>query len=346
MEQSGTVLIVPLFLCLSLSKTTIYEKVDLEKESTYRETHTMNKKNKTLNELYSEYLNWLKAHGYSIRTWEVRKTYLGHFVEWCEPQELTQPNQITRDDLERYQSWVYEQRRSNGKKLTFATQRNRLVPLKAFFRWLVNRGQLEANYAADLQMPKVERRLPKAILSEEEAEQIIRQPDINTRDGLRDRVMLEVFYSTGIRRNELARLRLNDVDLESSTLWVRQGKGRKDRMLPMSDRSVTWIKRYLKDSKVHDRSDSILFFNDDGKAWDPPQLSILVGDYVKQSRIKKEGSCHLFRHTLATRMLENGADLRYVQQMLGHADISTTQIYTRVTMRRLREVYNQTCPGR
>jgi integrase/recombinase XerD len=166
--------------------------------------------------------------------------------------------------------------------------------------------------------------------------------------GLRDRAILEVFYSTGIRRSELALLRIFDVDSERCTLLVRQGKGKKDRIVPIGERALHWVKRYLDELRpklVADPDEGVLLLGDAGDALLLARLTDLVRTCVKRAELGKTGSCHLFRHTMATLMLENGADIRFIQQMLGHASLASTQIYTHVSIRKLQEVHAATHPA-
>jgi integrase/recombinase XerD len=216
------------------------------------------------------------------------------------------------------------------------------------FRWLARENRILYNPASELELPNAERRLPAAVLSQGEAEAILAVPDLHDPLGLRDRAMLELFYATGIRRGELARLRVFDLDVERLVLAVRQGKGKKDRMIPTGQRAAAWIARYLTDVRprlVVEPDDGILFLTVDGTVFSLDRLTGLVADYVKRSGVGKPGACHLFRHTMATLMLEGGADIRFIQQMLGHADISTTQIYTQVSLRQLRAIHAATHPG-
>jgi integrase/recombinase XerD len=160
--------------------------------------------------------------------------------------------------------------------------------------------------------------------------------------------MLELLYATGIRRSELARLAVFDLDAERLTLTVRQGKGRKDRMIPTGARAAVWTARYLADARLRlatEPDDGTLFLAVDGTGFGVDRLTGLVASYVKRSGVGKPGACHLFRHTMATLMLEGGADIRFIQQMLGHADISTNQIYTQVSLRQLRAIHAATHPA-
>jgi integrase/recombinase XerD len=181
-----------------------------------------------------------------------------------------------------------------------------------------------------------------------EAEKVISQPDISTTLGLRDRAILELLYSTGVRRQELVGLHLRDLDIERRHLMVRHGKGKKDRLLPVSERAMAWVEKYLEEARprlvlAHD--EGVLFLGRYGMALTKQWLTCAVRRYVVASGIKKSGSCHIFRHTLATLMLENGADIRHVQLMLGHAQLTTTQIYTHVSIKALQEVHKRTHPG-
>jgi integrase/recombinase XerD len=190
--------------------------------------------------------------------------------------------------------------------------------------------------------------LPKAVLSAAEVEQIMLQTDIHDPLGLRDRAILETFYSTGIRRLELAQLKLWDVDLERSTLTIRQGKGKKDRMIPLGDRAAAWVRKYLEESRtqlVSEPDEHFVFLSNVGEPFALDYLTELVSMYVKAAQINKQGSCHMFRHTMATLMLEGGADTRFIQAMLGHADLKTTQIYTHVAIRQLQEIHRATHPA-
>ncbi|MBW9210514.1 site-specific tyrosine recombinase XerC [Mumia sp. zg.B21] len=306
--------------------------------------------------LVEEFLIDLGARGYSPATIHARRQCLAALAAWLADRGVTQPVQVTRPMLVRYQRYLFHYRKADGEPLSFRSQNARLLPIRAFFKWAVRNDHVAANPASELELPKVEKRLPKAALTIDEAEAVLAQPDLGTATGVRDRAMLETFYGTGIRRAELARLNWRDLDIERHTLMVRQGKGRKDRMVPIGERAITWIERYLVEVRprfagsgagggVGGPDDGTLFLTVDGTGFSLDRLTQLVRDYVKASGTDKEGACHLFRHTLATLMLEGGADIRYIQAMLGHAELSTTQIYTQVSIRALQAVHAATFPG-
>ena len=158
---------------------------------------------------------------------------------------------------------------------------------------------------------------------------------------------MEILYSTGVRRSEVARLNRVDIHPGRGVLAVRQGKGRKDRFVPISDRALNWLQRYLDEIRpdwVLEPDKGHVFLEPTGLPIGVDRYSRIVGKIIKESDIGKGGGCHLFRHTVATLMLENGADIRYIQEMLGHADISTTEIYTHVSIAKLKHVHSLTHP--
>lgn len=295
------------------------------------------------------YIEWLKVHNYAEVTVLNRQMYLGYFVAWCQERGLTTPREITKPILERYQRSLYQHRKPNGEPLTFRGQHARLVPVRALFKWLARQNHLLYNPASELELPRLEQRLPKHVLTKSEVEQVLNQPDTSEPMGLRDRAILETFYSTGMRRSELLHLSIFDIDRERGTVMIRQGKGKKDRMIPIGERAVKWIDRYqnsVRPELAIGRSNATLFLTSQGEAFTPDRLTQLVRRYVEAADTGKSGSCHLFRHTMATLMLENGADIRYIQAMLGHAELSTTQIYTQVSIRKLKEIHTATHPGK
>ena len=285
---------------------------------------------------------------YSERTVENNQSYLGVFVAWCEARSITRPREVTKPIVERYQRHLFHLRKENGKPLSFRAQYARLMHVRGYFKWLARQNALLWNPASDLDLPRPEQRLPKHVLTASEAERVLAQPDLSDPLGVRDRAMLETFYSTGIRRMELVKLGVYDLDIEREILMVRQGKGKKDRMLPLGERALAWIERYVGDVRpdlVMPPDPGTLFLTNQGEAFSPAHLTRLVRMYVAAAETNKQGACHLFRHTMATLMLEGGADLRSIQEMLGHASLESTEVYTRISVRRLQAVYEATHPA-
>ena len=295
-----------------------------------------------------EYLAWLAVHNYSPQTIETREKHLAAFNGWAAERGVTRPEQVTLPLLERYQRRLYHHRKKDGQPLSFRHQRSRLSIVRGLFKWLVRHRYLVSNPASELDLPRLEKRLPKHVLTLEEVERVLAGPDLATPYGIRDRAILETFYSTGIRRMEMAGLKLYDVDVERETLVVRQGKGKKDRIIPIGERALAWLERYLADVRPEllvEPDEGFVFLTQFGDAFHLTGLTQLVSAYVRASGIGKSGACHLFRHTMATLMLEGGADIRYIQQMLGHADLSSTEVYTQVSVRQLKAIHTATHPG-
>jgi integrase/recombinase XerD len=293
------------------------------------------------------HLEWLQVRQYAEATLRNRELYLSYFAAWCRARALHAASDITRPLLERYQKHLFYYRQSSGKPLSFRSQHGRLVALRAFFRWMTKQGVIDANPAADLELPRLGRRLP-AVLSRAEVDKVMREPDTTDVLGLRDRAMLEVLYSTGARRKELLGLSLYDVDFDRGTLLIRFGKGNKERMVPIGQRALSWLRRYLDESRsklVTTMSEDVLFLSLLGEPLAPHSLTELIRNYIQGSGTVKKGSCHLLRHSMATHMLEAGAESRYIQEMLGHVDPKTTQLYTQVSIRMLKKIHDATHPA-
>jgi integrase/recombinase XerD len=301
-----------------------------------------------LRRLLEEHIEWMLVKNYSEDTADHARYSIADFIRWAEQRGLQHPMEVTRPILESYQRYLYYYRQKNGQPLTFRTQHSRLTPVCRWFRWLVRNNHILYNPASDLDMPRMERRIPRTIFSVEETERIMLVPDLHTPVGMRDRALLETFYSTGIRRKELMRLKLYDLDRERATLTIRQGKGKKDRMIPIGERALAWVEKYLREARPQlaiEPDDATLFLTQYGEPFHPDALSYLARNLIAQANLGKSGSCHTFRHTMATLMLEGGANLRYIQQMLGHADLSSTEIYTHVAIRKLQRIHAATHPG-
>jgi len=294
------------------------------------------------------FIEWTRAIGLSEQTACIRKAALGYFIRWCDVHGIRTAGEVDRSTLEAYQGYLFHYRKKNGLPLAPNTQVARLNPLRAFFKWLVRAERIEFSPAADLLVPRVPRHLPAHVLTVAEIGRVMAQPDTTTQVGLRDRAILELLYSTGIRRMELVRLDIRDVLLEQDSLIVRGGKGGRDRMLPAGRRACAWIERYLRDARedfASNNMDETLFLTAYGEPFLKNRLGDLVKGYLVGAEIAARGACHMFRHACATHMLENGADIRFIQSMLGHSDLSSTQIYTRVCIDSLRRVHAATHPA-
>ncbi len=298
--------------------------------------------------LLALFLEALAVKGQSPGTLAGHRARLELFCRWALEHGLTRPREITRPIVERYQRHLFYYRKKSGRPLAFPTQQQRLISLRSCFRWLARNNFILYNPAAELETPRLPRSLPKHVLTAAEVEELLAVPDVAGPFGLRDRALLETFYSTGLRRAELAHLKLPDLECERRVVWVRAGKGGKDRVVPIGERALAWLERYLSEVRptiATAPDDGVLFLTYLGQPFALDALTRLVPELVERAGLGKTGSCHLLRHSMATLMLENGADIRYVQEMLGHAQLSTTQLYTQVSIRKLQEIHAATHPA-
>ncbi len=232
-----------------------------------------------------------------------------------------------------------------GKGLATASVSRNLASLKSFFHFLVRENVLSSDPTINLESPKQQKKLPQ-VLTTNEVSQLLSIPDLKTVAGLRDKAMLEMLYATGLRVSELTGLDCKDVDLEFGYVKCL-GKGSKERIVPLGSVAIRVLKDYLKRGRpelVSAAGCEAIFLNHHGKRLTRQGFWKIIKKYAESLGTEKTITPHTLRHSFATHLLENGADLRAVQEMLGHADISTTQIYTHLTRSRLRKVYDQTHP--
>lgn len=298
--------------------------------------------------LADKWLATLTLRAYSPRSVEAASWSLKTFQTWAHQRDLAQPVQITRAILESYQRHLAQIETAKGKPFAVNTQRARLGTLQRFFAWLCREHELEANPAADLDLPRKQARsLPKA-LSLEEVRAVLAVPDVSDALGIRDRAMLEVLYITGIRRRELTMLDVADIGFDNATLSVRKGKGGKDRLVPLGTRALDWLRQYLARTRPRlttSATGHALFITGYGERFNVNALGNHIRKLIEKGGIERPGSCHLLRHSCATHMHERGADIRVIQQLLGHARLDTTAIYADVSIHHLKEVHARTHPG-
>ncbi|MGH8222159.1 MAG: site-specific tyrosine recombinase XerC [Woeseiaceae bacterium] len=299
--------------------------------------------------LLARYLEALAVRHCSVTTIASREHVVRLFAAWCVERGVERPGDATRAVLDRYQRWLFHHRSETGKALRLGTQHSRLLGVRLFFAWLAHERYLATDPASALVLPRKPPRLPTDTFSVAEVEEIFAVPDASTAVGLLDRAILETLYSTGIRRSELVKLDVHDLDVDRGWLVVRQGKGGKDRVVPIGERALAWVVRYLEEARaqlVVAPTEQALFVNAEGQRFAPGTLGARVRRILEQSGVRERvGSCHLFRHTCATLMLEGGADVRFIQEMLGHASLDSTQIYTRVSIQKLKAIHTATHPG-
>jgi integrase/recombinase XerD len=295
-----------------------------------------------------DYLQSLAIQNYSEQTIGNREFLLRQFIQWCQERGIADPVEVTRPVLERYQRYLFLYRKKNGEPMSFRSQHSRLVPLRMWFRWMTRRNHLLHNPASELELPRLGQPLPRNILSAPEVEQILQLCDVADSIGLRDRAVIEVLYSTGIRRGEIVALKLYDLSLDRGVLLVRQGKGKKDRYVPIGERAIAWLEKYIREARPQlaiEPDDMTVFLTVQGEPFSRDHMTSNVKARIDAAKLGKTGACHLFRHTMATLMHENGADIRFIQEILGHVKLETTQIYTHVSIRTLQQVHASTHPA-
>jgi len=296
------------------------------------------------------FLRWLEAKGFSPGTVKNRAVSMRALIEFLKTNAVNDAREVTRQNVDEYKTWVMKRFCWwGGHRLAQSSVEKHLLTARRFFDFLARRGVLMMNPAAHLTWPGERRELPKNIPTEKEMEEILVRPDTGTHRGMRDRAILEVFYSTGIRRRELVKLDLYDVNLAEGTLTVRYGKGGKGRTVPLVGAAQEFLVRYLREVRplmvgarwaVPARGktapagtvgrETPLFIEPGGRRIKTAAVGRMVKWYVRPVNPAAPLSCHIIRHAFATHMLRGGADVRLIQQMLGHARLSTTEIYTTV----------------
>ncbi|MBI5365864.1 MAG: tyrosine recombinase XerC [Planctomycetes bacterium] len=286
---------------------------------------------------FIDHLRWGK--NFSPETVRAYSADLRHFAEAMWPKAT--PPDVTVIDAVIIRRYLALLKSEGFEKSTIA---RKMACLRSFFKFAQRRGLIAANPAKMVRTPKLERRLPD-FLEEKEVETLLSLPDLNSVAGRRDHAILEVLYSTGIRISELCGLTMKDADLMGGTLHVH-GKGSKERLAPLGRLAVQSLREYLASRSTQTESDAgaPVFLNKSGKRLGVRGIRRIVEKYAREAGLKKTISPHTFRHTFATHLLDRGADLRSVQELLGHENISTTQIYTHVTAQRLRDTYDRAHP--
>ena len=301
-------------------------------------------------DLLRQYLLWMRMRNRTDRTLELWDYTIRRFNHWCAERGITCVGEVTLELLQAYRRYLFHYRnQKTGKPLKFNTQLSYMLSITRWLHWLAEEHILSENPAAKFELPKESKRLPTGFMTAEQVELVMNQVDVDKELGIRDRAMLETFYSTGIRCGELVNLDVYDLDFDRGVLTVRQGKGNKDRVVPIGERALSWVGKYLADVRprlIVKTDSTVLFVSCNGRRLGRNNVSLLVRAYLNAAGIKLRGSCHLFRHTAATLMLENGADLRSLQLFLGHERLNTTQIYTHVSIGRLQEVHRRTHPAK
>jgi integrase/recombinase XerD len=280
------------------------------------------------------FLSYLRVEkGLSDNTIQSYRRDMLKFVGFLDKQNLVTAK-IQRQDVVDFLATLYKRR------LDSRSVARHLVTIRHFFRFSLLEGFIKEDPAATIESPKFRQSLPY-FLSVEEVERLLAQPDTSSAIGLRDKAIIELMYSTGIRVSELAGIRVGDLQMEAGCLRCI-GKGNKERLVPVGKKALAVVEAYMKRSRpelLKDNASANLFLNQRGRPMDRVMIWKMMGRYGRKAALRKPLKPHTLRHSFATHLLDRGADLRSVQMMLGHSDISTTQIYTHVVEERLKQVY-------
>jgi integrase/recombinase XerD len=281
---------------------------------------------------------WLED-GLSRNTLESYRRDLSKFAAWLEQQRNVSVLETTHADIQGFLAHLYNQKSK-------ATSTSRAISsLKRLFRYLLRQNKVSADPTLQIATPKLPRTLPKS-LTEQDIELLLDAPDVQTPLGLRDRTMLEALYATGLRVSELVTLSVAQVSLDMGVVRV-MGKGSKERLVPLGEEAIDWLKRYLVQGRpvlLAGKLSDAMFVTHRGEGMTRQMFWYLIKKHAKQGGMFKPLSPHTLRHAFATHLLNHGADLRVVQMLLGHADISTTQIYTHVARERLKALHHMHHP--
>ncbi|MGI2025929.1 site-specific tyrosine recombinase XerD [Endozoicomonas acroporae] len=284
---------------------------------------------------------WLER-GLSKNTREAYQRDLLLFSEWLQKHTQNVGKLLlsaSEEDLRRFLGWRYEQGyhpRSTARQIS---------SLRAFYRYLLQSEQITTDITANIDMPRQGKALPKT-LSEEEVESLLSSPDTDTAIGLRDRAMLEILYACGLRISELVNLKMDNINLRQGVLRII-GKGRKERLVPMGQNAIEWLQQYIRQARgdlLNQYDSRTLFPGRQGRPMTRQTFWHRIKRYNTIAGITTDVSPHVLRHAFATHLLNHGADLRVVQLLLGHSDLSTTQIYTHIANHRLSELHREHHP--
>ncbi len=296
----------------------------------------MNSANQTLLDELTDKL-WLEE-GLSRNTLQSYHQDLALFANWLQEHFDTNLIDATQSDIERYLAFKFPTSKPRSISRLIAS-------LRRLYRYALRENKVSVDPSLHLDSPKLPRSLPKS-LSEDEVDALLQAPNLNEPIGLRDRAMLELLYASGLRVSELVTVKVTEVSMSDGVVRIT-GKGSKTRLVPMGELAVDWLSRYLKEARpeiLHRRLSDSLFVTQRGEAMTRQAFWYLIKRYALIAGIDKPLSPHVLRHAFATHLLNHGADLRVVQMLLGHADISTTQIYTHVARERLKKLHSQHHP--
>lgn len=295
-----------------------------------------------IDNITARFKNYLETGGYASSTIICYCQYLSYFLDYLRQLSVTDLKQVSHEIVRDYQLLV------SNLDLAEETRAMRIRPVKRLFGWLLESHQLLINPTEKIKETNRKNRVLPEVLTIEEMQLLLSQPNLSLRMQIRDRAIMETLYSSGIRLNELVQITVHDVDLKDKVLHIRKGKGNRQRVVPIGRNGVKYLKEYLVEIRPRyakkNPSERRLFLTSEGKVITGNTVRTALFKYKKAAGIGKTASPHCFRRSCATHLLQQGADIRYVQKLLGHRNIRTTQLYTRVYPTDLKQTHDRTHP--
>ena len=304
--------------------------------------------------LIEQFISYQQGIDRTQNTLKRHRTSLKYFTDYLDEKNIKELSAVTPQIAAEYQAWLYAKKTRFNKPFALTSQIVILNTVQVLFKYLFKTGQILNNPAEVIQLPKEPKKIPGTILSSKEMKRLLQQPDTSTVLGFRDRTIYEVLYSTGLRISELIGMRVQDLNPSQATLFVAEAKNFKERYVPLGETACRYLHEYLQEIRpllirVHSRplavpSSDILFLSRLGRPLHKTSIFKKLQIYGKRAGIEKHLTVHVFRHTLATDMLRRGADLRQIQELLGHKNLRTTQIYTHVFKGELKRIQDKSHP--
>lgn len=297
--------------------------------------------------LIEAFISYQQGIGRTQSTLKRHRTSLKYFTDYLDQSGIAELAAVTPQTAAGYQAWIYGKKTRFKKPFALKSQIIVLNSVQVFFKYLLKTGHILINPAEVIQLPREPKKIPGTILSSKEMKRLLNQPDTGTVLGFRDRTMYEVLYSTGLRISELIGIRVQDLDLTNSSLFVSESKNFKQRYVPPGETACRYLQGYLQDIRpilLRDSETDALFLSRLSRSLHKTSVLKKLQIYGKRAGIKKHLTVHVFRHTLATDMLRRGADLRQIQELLGHRNLRTTQVYTHVFKGELKRIQSHCHP--
>lgn len=292
------------------------------------------------------YVKELQLHRYSRGYQDGAQRVLTLFFSHLREKGVEDIRAVSEEHLLSFLRFLRECKTKYDRPFALWTQSAYVSAIRRFFAFLDKRSVILRNPAEHIRAPRA-KRLPRTKLSRNQVQQLLETPSPTSTLGVRDRAILETFYGTGVRLSECVRLDVSDADLQGRTLWVRDGKGRKDRLVPIPGQTAKALERYASDARpylVHDPMEQAFFLSQNGRRLSPPSIQAKLRDYGKAAGVPHRVHPHVLRHAYATHLLERGADIRHIQELLGHSFLQTTALYTQVEPKDLRKVMKKAHP--